>query len=169
MCFSYIYPNASSISSLTADYKQKAETLAANERKYDTLKASVMEATNVDLTGSKEMYKPMDAGLDAESIVAGQFNEILGLLRANAIKARSVDYNYNPPEDPFVKGAGNKVSACHVTLQLVANYKNFESFLRDLYKHEHFLDIAKVEILPYEKNKTILLINCQIYLYAKKV
>ena len=138
------------------------------EQKYEALKASMMESQADELESVKDMYKPMDEGLDAESIVAGQFNEILGLLRANTIKARSVDYNYNPPEDEFVKGAGSKVSACHVTLELIATYKNFENFLRDLYKHEHFLDIAKVEILPYEKNKTILLIKCKILLYAKK-
>ena len=74
-----------------------------------------------------------------------------------------------PVYDEFVKGAGAKVSACQVTLQLVATYKNFENFMRDLYKHEHFLDISKIEIIPYEKNKTILLINCKISLYAKKV
>lgn len=166
--YSHIYPNATKISDLTTDYKQKTEMLAANERKYDSMKASLMEATNVDLTGGKDMYKPMEDGLDAESIVAGQFNEILGLLRSNSIKARSVDYEYNPPEDEFVKGAGSKVSACHVNLQLVATYKNFENFIRDLYKHEHFLDIAKIEILPYEKNKTVLLINFKLKLYAQK-
>ncbi len=165
----FIYPKASTISSLSADYKAALEKQATMEQKYDAIKASLMQATNVDLSGSKAMYKPMETGLDAESIVAGQFNEILELLRANSIKARSVDYNYNPAEDAFVKGAGAKISACHLDLQLIATYKNFENFLRDLYKHEHFLDIAKIEILPYQKDKTILLINCKILLYAQKV
>lgn len=165
----FIYPKASTISSLSADYKAALEKQATMEQKYDAIKASLMQATNVELTGSKAMYKPMETGLDAESIVAGQFNEILELLRANSIKARSVDYNYNPAEDAFVKGAGAKISACHLDLQLIATYKNFENFLRDLYKHEHFLDIAKIEILPYQKDKTILLINCKILLYAQKV
>lgn len=164
-----IYPKASSISQVSSDYKAALEKQATMEQKYDAIKASLMQATNVDLSGSKAMYKPMETGLDAESIVAGQFNEILELLRANSIKARSVDYNYNPAEDAFVKGAGAKISACHLDLQLIATYKNFENFLRDLYKHEHFLDIAKIEILPYQKDKTILLINCKILLYAQKV
>ncbi len=165
----FIYPKASTISSLSADYKAALEKQATMEQKYDAIKASLMQATNVDLSGSKAMYKPIESGLDAESIVAAQFNEILEMLRANAIKARSVEYNYNPPEDAFVKGVGGKVSVCHLDLQLIATYKNFENFLRDLYKHEHFLDIAKIEILPYEKNKTILLINCKVLLYAQKV
>ena len=86
----FIYPKASTISSLSADYKAALEKQATMEQKYDAIKASLMQATNVDLSGSKAMYKPMETGLDAESIVAGQFNEILELLRANSIKARSV-------------------------------------------------------------------------------
>ena len=164
-----IVPSVTNINSLSNDYKAAVEKQATLEKQYDSKKSALMQATNVDLTGGKDMYKPMDSGLDASSIVAGQFEDILAMLRANSVKARSVDYAYNPPEDEFVKGAGAKVSACQVTLQLVATYKNFENFMRDLYKHEHFLDISKIEIIPYEKNKTILLINCKISLYAKKV
>lgn len=163
-----IVPKATTIKEISQQYVAESASLTEKERKYDEMKASLMEATNVDLTGSKDMYKPIEDGLDAESIVAGQFNEILGLLRANAVKARSVNYEYNPASDEFVKGAGAKVSACHATLELIATYKNFENFLKDLYMHEHFLDIAKVEILPYEKDKTVLLINCKLKLYAKK-
>ena len=164
-----IVPSVTNINSLSNDYKAAVEKQATLEKQYDSKKSALMQATNVDLTGGKDMYKPMDSGLDASSIVAGQFEDILAMLRATSVKARSVDYAYNPPEDEFVKGAGAKVSACQVTLQLVATYKNFENFMRDLYKHEHFLDISKIEIIPYEKNKTILLINCKISLYAKKV
>ena len=51
---------------------------------------------------------------------------------------------------------------------MIANYANFAGFLRELYKHEHFLDITNIEILPYQKNKRILLINLQFKLYAQK-
>ena len=51
---------------------------------------------------------------------------------------------------------------------MIATYSNFANFLRELYKHEHFLEISKIEIAPYEKNKRILLVNLQIKLYAQK-
>jgi len=38
----------------------------------------------------------------------------------------------------------------------------------ELYKHEHFLDVQSVEIVPYRKNKSILLVNFKLKLYAKK-
>ena len=51
---------------------------------------------------------------------------------------------------------------------MIANYADFAGFLRELYKHEHFLDITNIEIAPYQKNKRILLINLQFKLYAQK-
>ena len=51
---------------------------------------------------------------------------------------------------------------------MIANYSDFANFVRELYKHEHFLDISKIEIVPYQKNKRILLISFQIKLYAQR-
>ena len=157
------------VSAQFLEYKTQSSSLSDKERTLDNLKAAAVKANDMNMSDVKEMYKPIETGLDAESIVASQFNDILKLLRANSIKTKSVQYNYNPPEDLFVKGAGDKLSVCKLDMQMVATYKNFENFLKDLHKHKHFLDIAKIEILPYEKNKTILIINLQLKLYAQKI
>ena len=159
-----IAPSIQTISQTSSEYKTQSDLLAEKERLLDTKKQAVLKATDTNLNGTKDMYKPLESGLDAEGVVAAQFDDILKMLKANAIK-----YDYNPADDPFVKGAGDKLSACTLDMQMVATYKNFEGFIKDLYKHEHFLDISKVEIIPYEKNKTLLLINFKLKLYAKKV
>lgn len=165
-----IVPSLQTISQTTAEYKNQSSLLAEKERLLDTKKQEVLKATDTNtLKGTKDMYKPLESGLDAEGIVSAQFEDILKLLKANAVKTRSIKYEYNPADDPFVKGAGESVSACTLDMQMVASYKNFEGFIKDLYKHEHFLDISKIEIIPYEKNKTMLLINFKLKLYAKKV
>ena len=163
-----IVPSLQTISQTAAEYKNQSCMLAEKERLLDTKKQEVLKATDTNLKGTKDMYKPLESGLDAEGIVAAQFEDILKLLKANAVKTRSIKYEYNPADDPFVKGAGESVSACTLDMQMVATYKNFEGFIKDLYKHEHFLDISKIEIIPYEKNKTMLLIYFKLKLYAKK-
>ena len=50
----------------------------------------------------------------------------------------------------------------------IANYSNYDNFLKEMYKHDHFLDIQSVEIVPYKKNKRVLLINFKVKLYAQK-
>lgn len=164
-----IIPTVQSINQTMAEYKTQSESLAEKERLLDTKKQAVFKATDTNLGGTKDMYKPLESGLDAEGIVAAQFDDILTLLKTNAIKTRSIKYTYNPADDPFVKGAGDKLSTCTLDMQMVATYKNFEGLIKDLYKHEHFLDISKIEIIPYAKNKSLLLISFKLKLYAKKV
>lgn len=113
-------------------------------------------------------FKPINEGLDTEAAIADEFAEILQLIRDNKIKTRSVKYDYDPQDDNFVKNAANRYHVCRVSAEMIASYANFANFLRELYKHEHFLEISKIEIAPYEKNKRILLVSLQIKLYAQK-
>jgi Tfp pilus assembly protein PilO len=89
-------------------------------------------------------------------------------MRENKIKARSFKYDYDPEDDNFVSHVGDKYHVCRISAELIGTYTQFESFLREIFKHEHFLDISSIEIVPYQKNKRILLINMQIKLYAQR-
>ncbi len=163
-----IVPVIQQISSIQQEYKTQAETLADTERKLADLKAAAERKKAEDANVMKAFFKPIEMSLDTEAVMSDEFGEILQLLRENKIKTRSVKYDYDPQDDNFVKNAGDRYSACRLDIEMVANYASLENFLRDLYKHEHFLEIAKIEIAPYEKNRRILLVNLQIKLYAQK-
>ncbi len=161
-------PEAQKISQIQNDYAAKTSSLADSERKLQDLKdaAKRREAENESI--AKVFFKPINEGLDTEAAISDEFGEILQLIRENKIKTRSVKYDYDPQDDNFVKNAANRYHVCRVTAEMIASYSSFANFLRDLYKHEHFLEISKIEIAPYLKNKRILLINLQIKLYAQK-
>ena len=161
-------PEVQNIFNIQEEYKTQTTTLADAERKLKSLQESVEAKKQEDAVVLKAFFKPISGGTDTESVISDEFGEILQLMRENKIKARSLKYDYDPQDDNFVKNVGNRYHVCKVTAEMIANYANFENFLRDLYKHEHFLDILKIEILPYEKNKRILLINMQIKLYAQR-
>ena len=150
------------------NYKTQTSSLADAERKLEELKKDAERKEAEDENVLKMFFKPISDGLDTEAAISDEFGEILQVMRDNKIKARSVKYDYDPQDDNFVKNAGNKYHVCRVTAEMIANYANFAGFLRELYKHEHFLDITSIEILPYQKNKRILLINLQFKLYAQK-
>lgn len=163
-----IVPVVQEISGIQQEYKTQADTLADTERKLADLKAAAERKKLDDANVMKAFFKPIEMSLDTEAVMSDEFGEILQLLRDNKIKTRSVKYDYDPQDDNFVKNAGDRYSACRLDIEMVANYANFENFLRDLYKHEHFLEIGKIEIVPYEKNRRILLVNLQVKLYAQK-
>ena len=163
-----VVPEAQRISQIQTDYKAQSSALADSERKLQDLKdaAKRKEAENENI--QKIFFKPISEGLDTEAAISDEFGEILQIERENKIKMRSVKYDYDPQDDNFVKNAGNRYQVCRVTAEMIASYSNFANFLRELYKHEHFLEISKIEIAPYEKNKRILLISLQIKLYAQR-
>ena len=67
-----------------------------------------------------------------------------------------------------IAGECNQYNVARLKMEMIANYVNYDNFLKELYKHEHFLDIQSVEIVPYKKNKKILLISFNLKVYAKK-
>lgn len=163
-----IVPKIQNIFEIQNNYKTQSSSLADAERKLEEVKADAQrkEAENEDVL--KMFFKPISDGLDTEAAISDEFGEILQVMRDNKIKARSVKYDYDPQDDNFVKNVGNKYHVCRVTAEMIASYGNFAGFLRELYKHEHFLDISSIEIVPYQKNKRILLVSFQFKLYAQK-
>lgn len=153
-----------SIATKNATIQEKQTKLNNYRKKEEELKAKEQESKK----SGKPFYKPILSGMDTEAVIAGEFAEILQLIRANKIKVRAIKYDYDPSDDNFVKGAGDKYNVARLNMEMIANYSNYDNFLKELYKHEHFLDIQQIEIVPYKKNKKILLINCKIKLYAKK-
>lgn len=147
--------------------KAKKVELADSQRKLETLKSSQLEkmATSGQ---SKKIYKPEEAGLDAESSFAVLFDDIIEMAKYNQVKVYSIAYVYNPPGDDFVKGATNNYNVCQLNMQLIADYADLQSFLEDIYKYPYFMNISKLELAPYTRDKKVLLINLQLKLYAAK-
>jgi hypothetical protein len=155
--------------SATSEYETKVTNLEQlNQNLAELKKKAETDDAKEKSSSDKPFYKPVMSGLDTEAIIAGEFAEILRLVRANQIKVRSIKYDYDPKDDAFVQGAGDKYNVARLNMEMIGNYTNYDNFLKEMYKHAHFLDIQSVEIVPYKKNKKILLINFRVKLYAKK-
>lgn len=165
---SKVIPQFQNIKSIQENYKMTSATLVDSERRLADLKASKEKADESESNLLKAFFRPISGGVDTESVISDEFGEILQIMRENKIKARAFQYEYDPKDDNFVKFVGHKYHVCRVSADMVANYTQFENFLRDLFKHEHFLEISTIEITPYKKNKRILLINLKFKLYAQR-
>ena len=161
-------PEVQKIIDIQEQQKTQSTALADAERKLAGLRADTERRKIENENLPKQFFKPVNMGLDTEAAISEEFGEILQLIRENKIKTRSIVYEYDPKDDNFVKNVPEKYQVCRITAEMIANYGNFENFLRDLYKHEHYLEIEKIEVLPYEKNKKILLINLKLKLYAQR-
>jgi len=163
--------NIQSIFSYKNDIAAKEQLLKekkAQLEKFIKEEAAEAKKTAEDAAKSKPFYKPAATGMNTEAVIQGEFAEILELIRVNKIKVRTIKYEYDPQDDAFVKGAGGKYKAARLNMEMIANYSSYNNFLKELYKHEHFLDIQSVEVVPYRKNKQILLINFKLKLYSQE-
>lgn len=166
-----IYENWQGYSAAKTEVQQKEATLQEKKDKLEQYKLKEQEEAKKEQENKKlgkPFYKPVMTGLDNEAVIAGEFTEILQLVRANQIKVRSIRYEYDPSDDVFVSNAGSQYNVARLNMEMVGNYSNYDNFLKEMYKHEHFLDIQTAEIVPYKKNKRVLLINFKVKLYAKK-
>jgi hypothetical protein len=164
-----IIENVQGYRAVTAENVTKEATLQQKTSEIETLKKKAeSDKEKENSSTDKPFYKPVMEGLDTEAVIAGEFAEILRLVRANQIKVRSIKYDYDPSDDAFVQGAGDKYNVARLNMEMISNYTNYDNFLKEMYKHDHFLDIQSAEIVPYKKNKKILLINFRVKLYAKK-
>ena len=164
---SKIVPTFNKISQIKKDIVTGTTNLEDKKRTLETIKKKLKEAEK-NTEAPKAFFKPIEKGLDTETVIADEFSEILVLIRGNSIKTRSINYTYDPQDDNFVKNMANKYNVAKLDIEMIGTYKDFERFLKELYRHEHFLDIVSMEIVPYQKNKKILIISFQLKLYAEK-
>lgn len=161
-------PEFQKVVGIQSNYKQQSEALANVERQLADLNDTLAREKADDEKVEKAFFKPTSFSVDNDTAISEEFNEILQLLRENKIKTRVLKFDPDPKDDNFVIHLSNKYYVSRMNAEMIATYTNFENFLRDLYKHEHFLEISQIEIKPYERNKRILLISLQIKLYAQK-
>ena len=162
-------PLAQKIIGLDADCKSASQSLEDKNRTLANLESKSKEKPKDDKNVQlKAFYKPIEQGLDPEMIISSAFAHILEIMNDYSIKARSIQYEYQPLDDNFVKNAGDKYNVATLDAEMIGTYKNFESFLKEVYKHEHFLNISSIEIVPYTKDKKILVIKFKLRLYAQK-
>lgn len=166
-----IIPNISKYINNTDTYEKTKQELADKENALKTAQANKakQEARAKEQIEIRAIFKNIkNTGNSTADIIAGEIEEINDLIKYYNLKVYKVNYNYDPADDIFFKEKKDVYSVCHMNMELFGTYMKFQSFLKDLYKHEHFIDIQGIEINPYKKDKSILHIKLDLSLYAEK-
>ena len=163
-----IQPKIVELFNVESQLKSKKIEISDLNRKLETIKAANMEKELKVAQKNKKIYKAEEAGLDTESSFTVLFDDIIEMAKYNGIKTYSIEYVYNPETDEVVKGAPDKYNVCQLNMQMIADYPDLESFFKELYKYPYLVNLDKVEITSYDKNKKILLIKLQLKLYSAK-
>jgi len=162
-----IKPKLESFISTRREIIEKKQTATQLQSQLESAKLQAQKLEKARIANgilSKVIFDPQTLSLDSESGYSVMFNDIFEMAKNNKIKTFSVQYEYNPTDDPFVT-ANKGYSVCLLKMKLIGDYADFENFLTDLYKYPYFLSISSYDLVPYYKDKSILLIKLGVRVY----
>lgn len=164
-----IVPLIGNFFDLRTQVNSKYSSVSDLQRQIDKHKQDEAAADSAKaLEPTKQIYSSEGAGEDAETSFTVLFDDVINMAKYNGVKVYSIEYAYNPADDPFVKGASDKYNVCKLTMDLIADYADFEGFLKEIYKYPYLINFDTLRIMPYQKNKKLLLIEVSLELYTKK-
>lgn len=141
------------------DYNTKLEQKRNVERRLAQMKSSIVSS-------QKKIYSPVDADLGNDTLFFTLYNDVIEMVHANSIKIKSMEYTYNPEDDKFVQFGKDVYFVCEINMELVSNYTNLGKFIQNLIQYPYYIKINNVQVVPYEKDKKILISNISLRLYA---
>ena len=161
-----IVPKVNTLNNTKAEISQKEEELANLKNKIDIVQKKIKKIKNSIMNSQKKIYSPIESDLGNDTLFFTLYNDIIEMLHANSIKVKSINYTYNPETDAFVKFGKDVYFVCDVDMEVVSNYVNLGKLIQDLYQYPYYIKINNIEVLPYPKDKKILVSNLSLRLYA---
>ena len=162
-------PKFNDYTSIRNDITQKKASLEQINAQIQVAQQQMARLEKARIANSminKTIFQPRSLSLDNEAGYSVLFGDIFEMSKANKIKTYSIQYEYNPSDDPFV--AANKgYNVCLLKMKLIGSFRDFENLLTDLYKYPYFISISSYDIVPYYRDKNVLFIKLGIKVYMK--
>ena len=164
--YSVVMPKIERIKSLGLEIEKQENILAAKTKEKRIVEEKLKKIQDFLTSSQKKIYSPVESDLGDDTLFFTLYNDTLEMVRSNSVKIKSIDYTYNPKDDPFVIAGGNDYFVSDVKMELISNYVNLGKLIQDIYQYPYFIKIVEVDVKPYSKDKKILLTKMTLRLYA---
>lgn len=164
--YSVIQPMIVKKQSLEAKIEKKKQELSKANNDLRIVQAKIKKIKDSISGSQKKIYYPVESDLGNDTLFFTLYNDVIEMVHTNGVKIKSIDYNYNPESDEFVKFGRDVYFVCDVNMELVSNYVNLGKLIQDLYQYPYYIKINELTVNPYEKDKKVLIANLSLRLYA---
>jgi len=161
-----VVPTAKSLINCKNDLETAANDKKNVQEQLARVQKRIKDLKNAIATSQKKIFSPIASDLGQDTLFFTLYNDIVEMVHANSVKIKSIDYSYNPKNDAFVDFGKDVYFVCDIDMDLVANYINLGKLIQDIYQYPYYIKINKLEVVPYEKDKKILLAKLGLRLYA---
>lgn len=107
----------------------------------------------------------MKFGTDAS--FAPLFDNVITIAKESGIRIRSVDYNYAPEKDPIFAAKLPGYNVCELDTTVVGKYSEIQTFLKTLLSETYLVNFAQIEIVSWQRDKSVLIANLKLRFYTR--
>lgn len=162
------------IPSLTGVYTTYTELTSSKtqveqtKQQIEQIKRTHEEHVKAERVSTRPIYKNEIATDDPMSSFGVMFEDVIQAAKYNKLKLYSISYDMAPATDIVFKELQSEYNVCEITMQLIGKYPDFRSYFQDIYNYPYLINLGKIEMKPYERDKSILIGDIKIVLYSKK-
>lgn len=152
----------------SADINNKNQQITEAEQKKAGLEAQLAQLIKDEKSPDlKQIFELTGMTFGVEASFAPLFDDMIKIARNSGIRIRSVDYNYAPEGDPIFGAKIPNVNVCELDTTIVGTYSQIQMFLKTLLSESYLVNISKLEIVSWQRDKSILIANLQLRYYTK--
>lgn len=168
--FYLVIPNISNYFSEQSSIKTKKEKINDLKKNIESAKIAKAktERKKEEPVITKLIYEPEYKTADSGINFNGMLETILELAKQAGLKVKTIEFKNIPESDLVIQNHASEYDATLLDAQFIGNYTQFQSFMREIYRHQYLIGINNFKIVPYEYNKKILIIDMTLSLYMKK-
>ena len=115
---------------------------------------------------TKKIFAP-EGGFGVDASFAPLFDNMLTIAKNSGLTIRSVDYNYAPEKDPVFAAKIDGINVCEFSATIVGKYSEIQTFLKAMLSEYYLVNMAELEIISWQRDKSILIANIKLRFYTR--
>ena len=151
------------------DLNSSKEQITQLKQEIADLEKAKAEHIKKESVSTKSIYKNDVPTSDIMSSFGVMFEDVIQAAKYNKLKLYSIAYNTAPADDIVYQNIQSEYNVCEIDMQLYGSYSQIKSYLQDLFNYPYLINVSKLEVTPYERERSILEAKMKVVLYSKKV
>ena len=169
LAYGIISPKLSSLVELNNKITSQENILKKKQNDLRIVKNKIKKIQDSILGSQKKIYSPLESDLGQDTLFFTLYNDLIEMVHSNSVKIKSINYSYNPVDDPFVEFGKETYFVCDINMELVSNYVDLGKLIQDIYQYPYHIKINYINVKPYSKDKRVLLSAISVRLYAHTI
>ena len=150
------------------DYNSKSSEIESLTTRKAELEAQLQQQKLDEQSPDMKKIFEIDGlkfGVDAS--FAPLFDNMIAVAKDSGIRIRSVNYNFSPEKDPIFAAKLNGYNVCELETTIVGKYSQIQSFFKTLLSEKYLINLAQIESVSWQRDKSVLIANLKLRFYTK--